>query len=125
MTKINKLVKENKYNFMEKVQIIINLIIAICSLIPTLVSLVCLIKNIIKNKNWKLVQKIALNAMTATEEYATEHPGMTGEQKLEMALTGVKAGLTAAGIVFDENLVKQVIAYINEMCGWSKTVNKK
>ena len=55
--------------------------------------------------------------MTATEEYAAEHPGMTGEQKLEMALTGVKAGLTAAGIAFDENLVKQVIAYINEMCG--------
>ena len=109
---------------MEKVQIITNLIIAICGLIPTLVSLVCLIKNIIKNKNWKLVQKIALNAMTAVEEYATEHPGMTGEQKLEMALTGVKAGLTAAGIAFDENLVKQVIAYINEMCGWSKTVNK-
>ena len=63
--------------------------------------------------------------MTATEEYAIEHPGMTGEQKLEMALTGVKAGLTAAGIAFDENLVKQVIAYINEMCGWSKTINKK
>ena len=34
---------------MEKVQIITNLIIAICGLIPTLVSLVCLIKNIIKN----------------------------------------------------------------------------
>lgn len=110
---------------MEKVQIITNLIIAVCGLIPTLVSLVCLIKNIIKNKNWKLVQKIALNAMTTVEEYATEHPEMTSEQKLEMALTGVKAGLAAAGIAFDENLVKQVIAYINEMCGWSKTVNNK
>lgn len=108
---------------MEKVLLVIEIIGAVCALVPTLVSVVCLIKNIIKNKNWELVKKIAMEAMTTVEEYAKEHPEMTSEEKLDMALDAVKAGLIAAGISFDEALIKQIIAYINELCTWSKTVN--
>ena len=61
--------------------------------------------------------------MTTVEEYAMEHPEMTSEDKLEMALQAVKAGLGAAGISVDEELIKKIIDYISEMCEWSKTVN--
>lgn len=108
---------------MEKVLLVIEIIGAVCALIPTLISVFCLIKNIIKNKNWELVKKITMEAMTSVEEYAKDHPEMTSDEKLEMALGAVKAGLTAAGISFDEALIEQIIAYINELCSWSKTVN--
>ena len=104
-------------------RLILDLIVAICGIIPTIVTVVCLVKNIIKNKNWKLVEEIAMEAMTAAEKYAAEHPEMTGEDKLEMALTAIKTGLAAAGVKVDEALIKQIIAYIQEMCKWSKTVN--
>ncbi len=109
---------------MEKVQTIINLIIAICSLIPTLVSIFCLIKNVIKNKDWSIIQNMAKEAMTSVESYAIAHPGMKGDEKLEMALIAIKNSLNAANIKFDDNTITKIVAYINEMCSWSKTVNK-
>ena len=82
-----------------------------------------LIKNIIQNKNWSLVEKIILEAMAAAEEYAKEHPEMTGEEKLDFALVAIKSGAQAAGITIDEKLLKKIIAYIEKMCTWSKKVN--
>lgn len=99
------------------------LITLICGVIPTIVAVVVLIRNIIQNKNWSLVEKIILEAMTAAEEYAKEHPGMTGEEKLDFALVTIKSGAQAAGITIDENLLKKIIAYIEKMCAWSKKVN--
>ena len=64
---------------------IINLIIAIVSVVPTIVSVVLLVVNIIKNKNWKLMMAIADEAMKTVEEYSKLHPGMTSDEKLEMA----------------------------------------
>lgn len=108
---------------MDRVQTVINLIIAICSLVPTLVSLFCLIKNIIKEKDWKCVQKVAMEAMASVEEYSKEHPEMTSDDKLNMALKAVEAGLGAADIKLDASLIKKIADYIEEMCSWSKKVN--
>lgn len=110
---------------MDKFTLICTLITTIAGVIPTIVSLVMLVRNVIKNKDWELIKKIAQEAMTTVEEYANTHPEMSGEDKLNMALEAVKAGLGAAGIKFDENLIKQIVAYIQEMCKWSKTVNTK
>lgn len=100
-----------------------DLITLICGIIPTIVAVVVLIKNIIQNKNWSLVEKIILEAMVAAEEYAKEHPEMTGEEKLDFALVAIKSGAQAAGITIDEKLLKKIIAYIEKMCTWSKKVN--
>ena len=99
-----------------------DLITLICGIIPTIVAVVVLIKNIIQNKNWSLVEKIILEAMAAAEEYAKEHPEMTGEEKLDFALVAIKSGAQAAGITIDEKLLKKIIAYIEKMCTWSKKV---
>ena len=100
-----------------------DLITLICGIIPTIVAVVVLIKNIIQNKNWSLVEKIILEAMAAAEEYAKEHPEMTGEEKLDFALVANKSCAQAAGITIDEKLLKKIIAYIEKMCSWSKKVN--
>jgi uncharacterized OsmC-like protein len=106
-----------------KFETICNLIIAICGVIPTIVSLVVLIVNIIKNKNWTLIVTMIKEAMTTVETYAKEHPEMTSDDKLNMALESVKSACSAAGIKLDTELIKKIISYINEMCSWSKTVN--
>jgi len=65
------------------------------------------------------------DAMTAVEAYAKEHPEMTSDDKLNMAIEGVKAACASQGIELDEQLIKDIIAKIEELCSWSKTVNCK
>lgn len=110
---------------MDKLELICELIITVAGVIPTLVSLVLLIKNTIAQKNWELIMKIAQAAMSEVETYSAEHPDMTSDDKLNMALEVISAGCTAAGIDLDVELLKQIKAYIEEMCKWSKTVNVK
>ena len=107
----------------EKILLVVELIGAICALVPTLVSIFALIKNIIKNKNWALIMKIANSAMSTVEAYSKEHPGMTSEEKLEMALEAIKASCQTAGIALDEANLQRIVEYIAEMCAWAKTVN--
>lgn len=108
---------------MDKIQIIVNLIVAIVGLIPTLVSVFYLIRNIIENKNWSIVIKVANEAMTTVEIYSKTHPEMKSKDKLDMAIKAITASLTAAGIQVDDKLIEQVVAYITEMCQWAKSVN--
>ena len=107
----------------EKILLVVQLIGAVCALVPTIVSVVALIKNIIKNKDWDLIMKIANSAMSTVEEYAKEHPGMTSEEKLEMALEAIKASCQTAGVYLDEANLQRIVEYIAEMCAWAKTVN--
>ena len=107
----------------EKILLVVELIGAVCALVPTLVSIFALIKNIIKNKNWALIMKIANSAMSTVEVYSKEHPGMTSEEKLEMALEAIKASCQTAGIYLDEANLQRIVEYIAEMCAWAKTVN--
>lgn len=103
---------------------IINLIIAIVSVIPTLVSVIVLVINIIKNKNWKLMMAIADEAMKTVEEYAKSHPGMTSDEKLEMAIEAVKSGLAVAGIKIDADTIKRIVEYIKQSIGWFNDMQK-
>lgn len=103
---------------------ITNLIIAIVSIIPTLVSVIALIINIIKTKNWKLVMAIADEAMKTVEEYSKLHPGMSSDDKLNMAIEAVKSGLAVAGIKFDADMIKRIVEYIRESIGWFNEMQK-
>ena len=103
---------------------ITNLIIAIVSIIPTLVSVGVLVYNIIKNKNWKLMMAIADEAMKTVEEYSKLHPGMTSDQKLDMAIESVKSGLAVAGIKVDADAIKRIVEYIKQSIGWFNDMQK-
>lgn len=102
---------------------IISFIPELISAISAIVAFVCLIVKAVKDKNWKLITEIAKKVMADVEEFAKAHPNMTSEDKLNMALEGVKTAMTAAGIKFNEKTVKKLIDYIAEMCKWSKKVN--
>lgn len=107
------------------VQEICTLIETIVAVVPTLVAVGALVYNIIKNKNWALVQKMIQAAMTTVEDYAKEHTAMTSAEKQEMAIEAVKASCAEAGITVDAALLKRIVAYIEQLCSWSKTVNAK
>ena len=99
-------------------QEILGLISAVVSFIPTVVSVVLLIRNIIKNKDWATVMDIADAAMRKVEEYSKEHPGMSSDEKLDMALEAIKAGLGVAGIKADKALMKRIVDYIKQSISW-------
>ena len=54
--------------------------------------------------------------MADVEEFAKTHPDMTGDDKLDMALEGIKTAMSAAEINFNEKVIKKLIDYITEMC---------
>ena len=102
---------------------ILKLLPEIISAASAIVAFVLLINKSIKDKNWKLITEIAKQVMADVEEFAKTHPDMTSEDKLNMALEGIKTAMEAAGIAFDEKIIKKLIDYISEMCKWSKKVN--
>ena len=104
---------------------IVNLIIAIVSVIPTLVSVILLIINIVKTKNWNLVMDIADAAMKEVEDYSRTHPGMSADDKLNMALKAIEAGLDVAGIKVDTALLKRIVDYIKQSITWFNEMNDK
>lgn len=108
---------------MDRFELICELIIALAGVIPAIVSLVCLILNIIKNKNWTLLTNMAKSAMSSVESYAKTHPEMTSEDKLNMALASIEDAAAVAKIKIDDETIKRIITYIKDMCAWSKTVN--
>ena len=104
---------------------IVNLVVAIASLVPTLVSVVMLVINIIKNKNWKLIMAIADEAMKTVEIYYQDHPSMTSEEKLDMAIESIKSGLSVAGIKIDADLLKRIVDYVKESIDWFNGMSNK
>lgn len=108
---------------MDRFELICELIIALAGTVPAIVSLVCLILNIVKNKNWTLLTDMAKSAMSSVEEYAKDHPEMTSDDKLNMALNSIKEAAAVASIKINDDTIKRIITYIKDMCAWSKTVN--
>ena len=108
-------------NWME----VINIMPELISAISAIVAFIMLIVKAVRDKNWKAITEIAKAVMADVEEFAKTHPDMTGNDKLDMALEGIKTAMSAAGIKFNEKVIKKLIDYITEMCKWSKKVNIK
>ena len=107
---------------MEKVQLVLDIIVAVLGIIPTVVAGIALIRTIIKNKDWAAIANIAQDAMSTVEQIATTE-SMTGEEKLNLALEMIRKNCTASGITIDDSLTSKITAYIAELCKWSKTIN--
>lgn len=101
---------------------IVSLISAIVSLalilIPALVSAVIFIVKAVKNKNWKQLRSVADAAMKEVEDYAKEHPAITGEDKLKMALDIRQKTLASMNVPFSDNDKARAEAYINQTIKW-------
>lgn len=67
---------------------------------------------------------IADEAMKTVEEYSKLHPGMTSDEKLEMAIEAVKSGLAVAGIKVDADAIKRIVEYIKQSIGWFNDMQK-
>lgn len=95
-------------------------------IIPVIISIIAVSRNKIKERRWRLIQKMANVSMTYVENYALEHgQTLTSAQKLAMALSATEIDAKAAGIKWTDELKTQVSEYITEMCAWSKTVNSR
>ena len=103
---------------------IIGFIGAIVAIFPLVVSIVKKSKELIKNKDWDKIKEIADAAMKKAEE-----TGKTGAEKKEIVIAAVKAGCEDAGIIVDEQLLKNLADYIDATIEWVngmiKAKNKK
>lgn len=101
---------------------LIALITGLLGLIGTGASLFVAIKQIIKNhKNniWKLIQKIAEDAMTAAEQ-----SGQVGSSKKEMVINAVTAACEGQGIDIKPFLA-QLGQFIDQTVALTKQINIK
>lgn len=100
--------------------LIVGLIGAIVALVPTLIKLCKSLATIVKNKNWDKIKEIADAAMKAAEA-----SGKSGAEKQEMVIAAVKAGCAEAEIELDEEILNNLIKYIQECIAWFNDMNKK
>lgn len=92
------------------ITLICGLIGAVGALIPTLVKLFNALKEIVKNKNWEKIIKIAYKAVEEAEK-----TGKSGAEKKEIAIAAVKAGCAEAGIELDVEQANKLADYIDEL----------
>lgn len=111
-------------NTITLITLIIGLVGAIAALIPTLIKLFNVIKEMAKNKNWSKLTAIAMDAMMDVEKHYRENPNMTSEEKLEMALDIVIEQAAELEVQIDENSIKEVIKYIEDTIKWANNMKK-
>jgi len=110
---------ENISNICTLIGLIVGLVGAIAALIPTLIKLGKALKEIINDKNWTKIKEIADAAMKVAEE-----TGASGADKLTMVIASVKAGCEKCDIILDENLVNNLITYINNTIAWFNSMKE-
>ena len=76
-------------------------------------------KNNSKDQNWKLIMKIADEAMAAAEK-----TGAAGADKKTMVVETVKASCKAAGIEADE-FIDQLLDYIDQCISFVNSMKEK
>ena len=92
---------------------------AVAALVPTVIKLVKKGAELVKNKNWSKIEKIAMEAMKAAEE-----TGKKGAEKQQMVIDAVVAGCTEAEIEISEEDLKNLVKYINETIEWFNGMNE-
>lgn len=106
------------------ITLIVGLVGAIAALIPTLVKLLKTIKELVANKNWAKLTMVALDAMREVENYYREHPDMTSEEKLDMAIAIIEEASLDLGVEITDKLVDDLTNYIKETINWANEMKK-
>ena len=106
------------------ITLIIGLIGAVAALIPTLIKLFKTIKELVSNKNWLKLTKIALGAMKEVEAHYRANPNMSSQAKLDLAIDLIKKSSADLGIDITDELVDDLVKYIEDTIQWANDMKK-
>ncbi len=95
-----------------------SLIGSIAALVPTLIKLFKSLKEIVKNRDWKKVLKLADIAIKKAEE-----TGLPGSDKLHIVMETVQEECVELGIKVDQELLDNLEEYIRETIEWFNDMN--
>ena len=98
---------------------IVGFVAAVAALVPTVIKLAKKGAELVKNKNWSKIEKIAMAAMRAAEE-----TGKKGAEKQQMVIDAVVACCKEAEIEISEEDLKNLAKYIDETIEWFNSMNK-
>ena len=96
----------------------LGLIGSIAALIPTAIKLFKALKEIVKNKNWQKILELADNAMELAEITS-----LHGSDKRDLVINTVRKGCSELDIELNEELVENLIKYIDESIRWLNRMN--
>lgn len=96
----------------------LGLIGSIAALIPTAIKLFKALKEIVKNKNWQKILELADNAMELAEITS-----LHGSDKRDLVINTVRKGCSELDIELNEELVENLIKYIDESIQWLNRMN--
>ena len=98
--------------------VFLGLIGSIAALIPTAIKLFKALKEIVKNKNWQKILELADNAMELAEITS-----LHGSDKRDLVINTVRKGCSELDIELNEELVENLIKYIDESIQWLNRMN--
>lgn len=101
------------------ITLFIGLISALAALVPTVITLGKKIKELVAEKNWLKIMKLA---KAATE--AAEKTGGSSEEKEKMAVEIIKAECEELQIEIDEETLNKLISYIKELIEYFNSMTK-
>lgn len=106
------------------ITLIVGLIGAIAALIPTLIKLFKTFKELVANKNWAALTKIAMSAMKDVEVEYKKNPNMSSQEKLDMAIEIIQSSAAQMGVEVTNELIDNLVKYINDTIKWANDMKK-
>jgi hypothetical protein len=106
------------------ITLIVGLIGAIAALVPTLIKLFKTIKELVANKNWAALTKIAMSAMRDVEVEYKKNPNMSSQEKLDMAIEIIQSSAAQMGVEVTDELIDNLVKYINDTIKWANDMKK-
>lgn len=106
------------------ITLIVGLIGAIAALIPTLIKLFKTFKELVANKNWAALTKIAMSAMKDVEVEYKKNPNMSSQEKLDMAIEIIQSSAAQMGVEVTDELIDNLVKYINDTIKWANDMKK-
>ena len=106
------------------ITLIVGLIGAIAALVPTLIKLFKTIKELVANKDWAVLTKIAMNAMQEVEVEYRKNPNMSSQEKLDMAIEIIQSSAAQMGVEVTDEVIDNLVKYINDTIKWANDMKK-
>ena len=106
------------------ITLIVGLIGAIAALVPTLIKLFKTLKELVANKDWAVLTKIAMNAMQEVEVEYRKNPNMSSQEKLDMAIEIIQSSAAQMGVEVTDEVIDNLVKYINDTIKWANDMKK-
>lgn len=104
---------------MEWLNIVVSILSGLAVCIPLVVNLVTVVRDLIKEKNWAQLVKMAMTFMASAEDNFA-----TGAEKKEWTMDSIKDAAKAIGYNYDAEAESKMSDLIDSLCELSKQINK-